>query len=497
MKIESLTRPLIVTAVTLTVILLVAVLLITTRSVGLTVANVHSADNASLPFAVTQFLLPMSTSAYNGVVTPAQKVYAPWLLGRTSVLRVFNAGGVSAAVRATFSYTGTGAFIELDPGAVGEIQTTAIPTGTQFSAILTATQPIVAVINDFGPDSRYATSYTAIPQGVGQRDLALPDILFQALGGWNTDLIIQNVGSAPANVTLVYTKTNEPLTTTYWIDDSILELAPDATRVVEPGRAGLPEKFVGIATIKSDQPLVAVVRNRAFELGARYPRQAYAYRVPLPVSGNGGHRMLYFPLLFNGFEDWNVSEIQIMNTAPTAVVFTLAISNTSSVQEIPGWTARSYRQDESATESPFGAAVAGHVADAGPLQGLVWLNGQGGFFGDSFAAYSSPSVGAQTWYVPYADQSEVLATYVAVQNSGDALVNVSLTYHGLTGTLGTASGTIGASDVAIYTGGKGLPSEFVGGVVVQADRPVAVITLVAGRLRLENELHLPVVMRNN
>jgi len=495
MKIQSFRRVVMVSVVTVNVILLLVGLLALTRSMRSTVAASNDGSDLAVPAAVSSLLVPQSTAAYNGVITPSQTVFAPWLLGHTSVLRVYNAGDVPAVVQATFSYTDPGASITVQAGAVADIEATTVPTGTKFSAILTSTQPIAAAVNDIGPVGQYATSYTAMSASEGKRVLALPDIFFEAYGGWESDLVLQNVGVATATITVVYTKTNEPLTTTNWIDDAIPELGPGETYFFDPGQANVPGKFVGVATIHSDQPVIAVVRNAVVNIGTIHPNRAYVYRVPLPGPTSGSGRSLFFPLLVNEFEDWKKSEIQIFNAGPTGVNFTLDIGDVSSPEYIDRWSSQSFPQDAPGSQSPPGEAVAGRVGNARTLQSLVWLNGEGKFIGDSLAAYSTPSVGAKTWYLPFTDQSDALATFVALQNLADVATNISLTYHSMTGTVRVVNDTVLGSATAIYASDEYLPAEFIGGVVVEADRNVTTVALLSRRLVLDKEIFLPIALR--
>jgi hypothetical protein len=350
------------------------------------------------------------------------------------------------------------------------------------------------VVNDLGPSGQYATSYAATPDGLGLKSLALPDIFFRA-AGWGSEIVVQNTGATTANITIVYTKTNAPLTTTNWVDNAVPELGSGRAVYLDPSRAGVPDRFVGIATVRADQPVIATVRSASFDLGAVHPRKAYVYRVPLPESDSGSGRSLYFPLLVNEFEEWDRSEIQIMNAGPAGRSFSLQIGAASSSQFIPGWSVGSYPQNQVDTQSPPGDPVPGRVQNAVSLHSLVWLNGEGGFVADSLAAYSTPSAGGRTYYLPFADQAEILSTYVAVQNLGGAPANVTLSYHSVTGTLASSTETLAVSDMALYEDTVGLPPGFRGGIVVQADQPVSAVALIGTRLVLHLEVFLPITLR--
>jgi hypothetical protein len=495
MKIQPFRRTILVGVATASMILLLISLVALTRSMRLTVAASGNGGQSTSPSAVSGLLVPQSTAAYNGVITPSQVVFAPWLLGHTSVLRVYNAGDAPAVVQAAFSYTSSLSPITVQPGTVADIGATMVPTGTEFSAILTSTQPIAVAVNDFGPVGQYATSYTAMSASVGRRALALPDIFFEAHGGWESDLALQNVGTATATLTVVYTKTNEPLTTTNWIGEAIPQLGPGDTYFFDPGQAGVPGKFVGVATVRSDQPVIAVVRNAVVNIATFHPNRAYAYRVPLPGPSSGSGRSLYYPLLLNEFEDWKKSEIQVFNAASTGINFTLDIGGVTSSEYIDRWTSQSFPQDAPFSQSPPGEAVAGRVANARSLQSLVWLNGEGRFIGDFLAAYSTPSVGARSWYLPFADQGDALTTFVAIQNLADVATTISLTYHSMTGTVRVVNDTVLGSVTAVYASDAYVPAGFSGGVVVQTDQDVTAVAVLSKRLVLDKEIFLPIALR--
>jgi hypothetical protein len=477
--------------------LLIVTLLMAARSAG-AIAGVdpgpgHDAASAGgprAPSAVNRVLLPKSTAAYNGVITPTTKLYAPWFLGGTSALRVYNAGAGLANVRATFTTQGDVRSVEipLAQGAVGEIALRGMLTGTVFSAIVTSTQPIVAVVNDFGPAGKQASSYAAMPASLGQTHLALPNVIYQSTNGWDSKPVVHNVSATTTSVTIAYSLTIEPPTTTHWVDNSIQDLGPDEARIIDPGQAGLPENFTGIATIRTEQPVVAAVYNAATEIGELYPREVFVYRVPLPAGESGG-RSLYFPLLFRSFENWKNAWIQLMNARSTASNFELRVDEVPSSESLDVWWADFWGQEAQAADW-YGA---GRVADAQSLYSLIWLRGD--FQGDSYAVYSAPSVGAKTWYLPYTDRLLNLTTYVAVQNfNAGSSAQITLTYHNMTGTLTSVPmGNVAPFDTALYASDSG----FIGGVVVEASEPVAAVAVIAGSLILDEETFLPVVTKNS
>ena len=496
MRVQIGVRILLVSAVALAFSLLFAVLLSSSsvRGGGLAafVSGPPVVHGPVGPAAGQGLVLPRSTAAYNGVMTPATRLYAPWLVGGTSVLRVLNPGDYAVSVRAVLDQ-GTDALIHIVPGAVGEIRVTMVPTGTRASAILTASQPIAAVVNDFGKNGAQAVSYMAMPAALGRPFVALPYVLYRASGGWESEIVIQNVGEMTGAVRIVYTQTNK-LATRNWVDDSIAAIGPGEAVRISPEDAGLPENFEGVATVESVQPLVAVVHNAAV---GRVP--AYAYRVPMPGALPESAIPRYFPLLVNGFENWRNSEIQLMNAGPAQVNFDIRVGEMITSRSIDPWWAQNYPQiqipNQDVLLSPLGEAVPGSVSVSPCLNGLVWLNGTGSILGDSFAAYSAPGAAARAWYLPFADQQAGLITYVAVQNPNDVPVGIRLTQHALTGTLGAFSMTIDPDDLMLLSRGNGLPLQFQGGLVVEADQPVVPIAVLAGLLELDQEIYLPLIRK--
>lgn len=477
-------RPVLVGMVALTCCLLVVALFVCAHSVRATLAPPRVAPSLQSPSAVTRATLPRSTAAYNGVITPAQTIYAPWLLGGRSVLRVHNTGGDTAIVRVTFTYDGgvTTTASSLAANAVGEITLRGMLTGTELSAVITGTYPIVAVVNNFSDDRMRATSYAAMPASQGRSYIALPYLPANNVG-WSSKPAVQNVGAMNTAVTIVYTQTY-PFTVTTW-SESVQDLAPGQAHVFDPD-AYLPDFFEGIAIIKSEtgQPLVAVVNNSS----ASY--NAYIYSASLLPAASGS-RSLYFPMLVNAFEDWQNSEIRLLNAGPAEVSFNLEIDQETWIKLIDSWRGVSFLQNVSGSQSPPGEAVAGRVEDVQSLYGLVWLRGN--FQGDWLAAYSPPSVGAKTWYLPYSDQGDDFATYVAVQNLSDVTAHITRTYYNVSGTLSSTAGDIAPSGMELYPASSG----FVGGVVVEADQSVTAVAVIAGRLVLDEEIYLPVVAKDN
>jgi len=383
-------------------------------------------------------------------------VYAPYMFGKTSVLRVYNTGHHTATVRAVFSYRGGITFTQetLLPRAVGEIRPPAgVLTGTRLSAVLTGTQPIAVVVNDFGLEGEQATSYAAMPASAGRRRLALPDILSQN-ANWNSRVVVQNVGQQATPVTVVYTRTHGDVAGRW--QDGVASLMPGATHVFTASDK-LPEAVEGIAMLYAQEPVVAIVHNSAGQ-------PSYIYSALL-VPEIAGTPSLYFPMLAYEFQDWNNSEVQFMNARPVTASFDLEVDGESYTQTVSPWGAQSDRQNDDGRE--IGWVGSARIEGASALYSLVWMRGD--LIKDPFAAYSAVSLGAKRIYLPFADQGDNFTVQVAVQNLTGTSAHITVTYHLTNGAEIPASGaaSLGSYGMALYTP---LASELAGGALVEADQ---------------------------
>lgn len=485
---QSWYRPLVLGGVVLTVALLVAALLLTTRSAGAWSTDaLLEAPPSRAPEAV--LLMPNSTAAYNGVISPSQLIYAPWLLGRTSVVRVYNAGAQEAQVQATFSYSQGLEIVHhasLPAGAVGDIRAPmSVLTGTEMSLILTGTQPLVAVVNDFGVDEDRMGSYSAIPAaGLGQTHMVLPFISSRP-HAWDGRPVVQNVGVTNTNVTIVYTDSTG---ISVW-EDSVQDLAPGQAHIFDPLNVIDPDGIVGIATLESDQPVVAVVSNGPSS------RDVYVYNLSLPPAVEGANRSFYYPMLLNEYmNSWTRSEVHFLNTGAVTATVDLEIDGQPvlTAEPVKSWKTKTISQAIFKPDVPGWNVGAGLVEDAQSLHSIAWLLGV--FQSDPIAAYSASSRGATTWYFPYADASLDLSTYIAVQNLNDSTsITIRCIFHGESGSL------LPVAFVEISPSGMGLcpiAPGLVHGIVVEADQPVVAVAVIAGQLILDKSTYVPVLVKS-
>ena len=145
---------------------------------------------------------------------------------------------------------------------------TELAAGGQFSVVVASTtSPIVAVVNEHqnvsNPTRQEALSYSGLSSG--STSVSLPYVADQ-VSGWLTTFIMQNLGSATANVTAKFVTGTTTVT---------------LLRTIAPGRSGFVDpRFesqlaVGSeygVTLTSDQPIAVVVNAHNDAASAVFPK---------------------------------------------------------------------------------------------------------------------------------------------------------------------------------------------------------------------------------
>lgn len=207
-------------------------------------------------------------------------LYAPLLFKNrnnyNSFLNIQNLGTAPATI--TISYitdqgqalTGANESVVVQPNGLyrSSMATRAgIPDGWVGSATISSStgQPLIAVAEQVNPVLNQATSYNAVESGEASTTLYAP-LLMKANNGWDTGLQVQNVGTAPATVTV-----------TYYSRDTFAQVGQQ-TQVIQPNAPytfftpqapNLPPTWVGSAVIQSVStvPLVGVVNQVNYVIG--------------------------------------------------------------------------------------------------------------------------------------------------------------------------------------------------------------------------------------
>jgi len=155
---------------------------------------------------------------------------------------------------------------------------TGLPSG-QFSAVLSASEPLAAVVNQqlgetgSGVSTAPFSSYSAISSG--SNEVTLPSIMYNWFG-YHTELFIQNVSGTPATVTIDYKPTSFDAcasTGTASTGNAVGTLPASTSKSVSQrnlavlgasnaaGCGAFQGRFLGAATVKSTGGAIAVVVN--------------------------------------------------------------------------------------------------------------------------------------------------------------------------------------------------------------------------------------------
>lgn len=190
-----------------------------------------------------------------------------------------------------------------------------VNAGFQGSAIVSADQPVAAILNILGNSgvagaAQYSEAATGITQG--STTVGLP-LIQRGNGGFNTWFAVQNAGTSAASVTVAFKAggigtdfTTAPVT-----------IAPGASAIFDQStETNLGTRFVGSATVTSAQPLAVVVN----QVGTGNLKQALGY------SGfAGGSSSIALPLVQQANGGFSTG-ISIQNTGSVAANVTVTYS---------------------------------------------------------------------------------------------------------------------------------------------------------------------------
>ncbi len=121
---------------------------------------------------------------------------------------------------------------------------------------------LIVTVNESTPATNRATTYEG--QSGGGRTLVAP-IVMKNYYDYNSSITCQNVGSSSTNVRITYTGPGSSVSN----KQVLTNLAPGATGLIyQPAESGIPNGFIGSATITSTASNIVCVVNQDQNLGA-------------------------------------------------------------------------------------------------------------------------------------------------------------------------------------------------------------------------------------
>lgn len=202
--------------------------------------------------------------------------------------------------------------------------TPSVPAGFNGSAVISADQPVAAILNISGNSFAYGGSASGISAGATKVGLPL---IQKNNGGFETWCSIQNAGSAAASVTVTFAPRDSLSGNAH--TTAAVTVQPGAATTIDTSQiSALGTKFVGAATVNSSQPVAAICNQTG--LGASKTLLTYDgfgagsanVRVPLVQNGNGATGNLFSSGI----------SIQNIGTSPTNITVTFSTNTKGSFQ---------------------------------------------------------------------------------------------------------------------------------------------------------------------
>jgi len=389
-------------------------------------------------------------------------------------IQVQNLGAAPANITLTFYQSSNGASVGStnDNIAAGGSKTyfpvPVVATGFNGSAVISSDQPVAAIMNLLGNGSAYAGA--ANGQTSGSTTVGLPLIL-RANSGIDTWFNVQNAGSTDATVTVTYkpgsagSATTEPAT-----------IKPGASHTFDQqNNTALGVKFIGSATVTSNQPVVAVVNqvgktapNKTLLTYAGFPSGSSSVALPLILANNNG--------IFSAIGLQNIGASSTTATitygpnlggsfAPAPQTFTLAAgASVATLQAGAAWPSRYIGSATiSATSGGQLVAIVNQLSTTGVFQGTAY---EGFNPANLTNKVSAPLLMSQ-------NGSLGLFTAFQVQNTSASAVTVNVTYSpNVAGTFVPANVTglaiPAGSSRTVFQLGTGWTGRYVGGATITA-----------------------------
>lgn len=346
----------------------------------------------------------------------------------------------------------------LAPGESFEVYVPGIPSSQlpngRYSVVIASTAQVVGIANLVGQGSvNFNGSYSGFSSGA--TTFYLPSAVFNYYG-WYSLISVQNVGAAPADVTLTITCT-DGTTGTLSVQNIPLFASHhfDLETTTPSGFTG-STSCNGSAKITSDQPVVAVDNQTA------------------PAGGNtqsfsgvmSGSQKLYAPALYKNYYGWNSSlNIRKLGTGNTTVTVTFSDSGTTTcnlTDAKPGCLL--YIPSVHSANGYFGATI----QESGSTGLIAVVNAANGAQAQTYNAIGS---GTGTVGIPSVMKSYYgWNTSFTCQNVGSVSTSLNIKYDGYAGSAYNTGTLAPGAAVEKVTANEGfLPAGFQGGATVKAN----------------------------
>jgi hypothetical protein len=346
----------------------------------------------------------------------------------------------------------------LAPGESWEVYVPGIPSSQlpngRYSVVIASTAQVVGIANLIGQGPiNFNGSYSGFSSGANT--FYLPSAVFNYYG-WYSLISVQNVGAAPADVTLTITCANGTTGTLSALNIPLFASHHFDLETTTPSGFTGSTSCNGSAKITSDQPVVAVDNQTS------------------PTGGNtqsfsgvmAGNSKLYAPALYKNYYGWNASlNIRKLGAGSTTVTVTYSDSGSSTcnlTDTQPGCLL--YMPSEHGANGYFGATIT-ESASTGLVAVVNAANGS------QAQTYNAVGSGTGTVGIPSVMKSYYgWNTSFTCQNIGSVATTLNVKYDGYAGNAyNTGSLAIGGA-LEVFTPSESfLPNSFQGGATISAN----------------------------
>jgi uncharacterized protein YcfL len=342
---------------------------------------------------------PKRMGSATGVLTPATKLYAPYLrkayYGRNSYIAVQNTTGSTVNVTVTY-YDHTGVQVDTDTKALTayssnifyQDQNADLPADFHGSAIVEGTGNIAVVVNNANAGTNVSTAGFESYNGLVPQDATkvyMPKLTVN-YSKYQSSFTVQNTGTAAAHMTFTFTAGANTWTKA---SGAISPGSAWGVYLATAGASGIPADTVanGAGVVTSDQPIVGIVTETQPDRG---------YSVVWNAIGEGtASDTVLFPKFDRRYYDYN-GGIQIQNVGTTNTTLVATFSKTgmpgpvqvTSGTLVPGASQMWYSETIPGLPDNFNGSVVVVSQSGSDIAGVYTSSNSNRTIGDTYVAYN-------------------------------------------------------------------------------------------------------------
>ncbi|TAK22402.1 MAG: hypothetical protein EPO26_11955 [Chloroflexota bacterium] len=332
----------------------------------------------------------------------------------------------------------------------------------RYSVVIDSDQSVVAIANLTSDSPSTSTAYNGIAQADVGRSFNIPSA-YRNYFGYTSSIIIQNAGTAVANVTLSYR------TAAGQVASETRQIPANASSTIDQGATtGLPEGFIGSAVITSDQDIAAIfLVSASTQLSSGRGARAGATSVSLPV-------------IYHSYYGYNTN-VLVQNVDTTATTVSIAYydnrtglsigSETATIQ--PGTSATFFQFDTgrgNAIPRPgFSGSAVVTSTDNKNIIAVANVQHPGQGYLEAYNGFPTSSATTRVSCPAIMKNYYNYNTSLTIQNVGSAATNLTIQYVDANGTAVASvsvTGLAANSGHVRYNPNDAIPVGFNGAVVV-------------------------------